>query len=116
MEWGCKMKEEFEIIRKNALANPNLYNGRYTQKNKKDAYIEFLEDRLMRLERERDSESLKKLLEDLKVEVESWISEMRDRESFCSTEYYKSLYGRIEEELKFYFFYFDFPIIIIPIS
>lgn len=38
------MKEKFEIIRKNALANPNLYGGRYTQKNRKDAYIEFLED------------------------------------------------------------------------
>lgn len=88
------MKEEFEIVRKNALANPNLYGGRYTQNNKKDAYIEFLEDKL------RDAESLKKLLEELKDEVGGWIYEMRRRESFYSTEYYKGLYGRIEEELK----------------
>lgn len=48
------MKEEFEIVRKNALANPNLHGGRYTQKNRKDAYIEFLEDMLG------DAESLNK--------------------------------------------------------
>ena len=39
---------EFDAIRKNALANPNLYNGRYTQKNRKDAYIEFLMDLLVK--------------------------------------------------------------------
>lgn len=102
------MKEKFEIIRKTALANPNLYGGRYTQKNRKDAYIEFLEDMLRASDARRkliedklrDSESLKKLLEDLKVEVDFWIDEMRDRESFCSSEYYKGLYRRIEEELK----------------
>ena len=104
------MEEEFEIIRKTALANPNLYGGRYTQKNRKEAYIEFLEDKLrasnarrkLLEDRLRDSESLKKLLEDLKDEVESLIDEMRDRErdSFYSAEHYKDLYGRIEEELK----------------
>lgn len=88
------MKEEFEIIRKNALANPNLHGGRYTQKNRKDAYIEFLEDKL------RDAESLKKLLEELKVEVESLIDDARYNGSYNTTEYYKGLYRRIEEELK----------------
>lgn len=88
------MKEKFKIIRKNALANPNLYGGRYTQKNRKDAYIEFLEDKL------RDSESPKKLLEDLQVEVESLIDDARYNGSYNSTQYYKDLYRRIEEELK----------------
>lgn len=35
---------EFNVVRRNALANPNLYDGRYTQKNRKDALIEFLFD------------------------------------------------------------------------
>ena len=39
---------EFDAIRKNALANPNLYNGRYTQKNSKDAYIAWLMDVLVK--------------------------------------------------------------------
>lgn len=104
------MKEKFEIERKNALANPNLYGGRYTQKNRKDAYIEFLEDMLRASDARRklledklkDSESLMNLLEDLQAEVESLIDEMRDRErdSFYSTEHYKELYGRIDEELE----------------
>jgi TATA-binding protein-associated factor Taf7 len=32
----------FECVRQNALANPNLYGGRYTQKSKKEAYKEFI--------------------------------------------------------------------------
>ncbi|MBQ0113327.1 MAG: hypothetical protein KBT03_09380 [Bacteroidales bacterium] len=45
-ETPAETKAIFETIRKNALANPNVYGGRYAQKNKKDAYIEFLEIRL----------------------------------------------------------------------
>ena len=37
------MKTTFNIVRRNALANPMVYGGKYTQKNKKDAYIEYLE-------------------------------------------------------------------------
>lgn len=37
---------EFETVRKNALANPNLYEGRYTQKNNNEALICFLLDEL----------------------------------------------------------------------
>lgn len=38
-----KIKKNFEIVRKNALVNSYIYGGKYTQKNKKDAYIEYLE-------------------------------------------------------------------------
>lgn len=38
-----QLKNKFEIIRQNALANPYAYGGAYTQKKKKDAYIEWLE-------------------------------------------------------------------------
>lgn len=108
MDWGCEMKEKFEIIRKNVLANPNLYSGRYTQKNRKDAYIEFLEDSLRRLECERDSESLKEsfkkslkeLLEDLLDEFEGLIDDARYKGSYYETKYYKGIYKAIEEELK----------------
>ena len=36
---------EFDTVRKNALANPNLYGGRYTQKSKKEAKKEYEEDK-----------------------------------------------------------------------
>ena len=102
------MKEEFEIVRKNVLANPNLYGGRYTQNNKKDAYIEFLEDKLgvsnarrkILEDKLRDAESLKTLLEDLKVEVEGCEQQARYDGSSSSTEYYKELGKRIDEELR----------------
>lgn len=35
---------EFETVRKNAKANPNLYGGRYTQKSKSDAYKQYKAD------------------------------------------------------------------------
>ena len=52
MEFGVKegnaaKKEypaEFETVRKNAKANPNLYGGKYTQKSKSDAYKEYKAD------------------------------------------------------------------------
>ena len=37
-------KEEFKVIRKNALANPSLYGGRYTQKSFNEAYKAYLND------------------------------------------------------------------------
>lgn len=37
----------FDMIRRNTLANPMVYGGRYTQKSKKDAYIEYLENRVL---------------------------------------------------------------------
>ena len=37
----------FDMIRRNALANPMVYGGRYIQKSKKDAYIEYLEGRVL---------------------------------------------------------------------
>ena len=33
-----------KVVRKNALANPSLYGGRYTCKNCKQAYREYLTD------------------------------------------------------------------------
>lgn len=42
-----KLKHNFQIVRKNVLANPSLYGGRYTQKNIDKAYIEWLEDLLL---------------------------------------------------------------------
>lgn len=36
-----KYDPEFEVVRKNALANPNLYGGKYTQKSKAEAYKEY---------------------------------------------------------------------------
>lgn len=35
---------EFETVRKNALANPNTYGGKYTQKSKSAAYKEYKDD------------------------------------------------------------------------
>lgn len=35
---------EFETVRKNALANPNTYGGKYTQKSKAEAYKEYKDD------------------------------------------------------------------------
>jgi hypothetical protein len=34
----------FKLIRKNALANPNLYGGRYTQKRFQEAFEEYKHD------------------------------------------------------------------------
>lgn len=39
-------RDKFKIIRENALANPYVYNCRYCQIDEKDAYIEYLENRL----------------------------------------------------------------------
>ncbi len=42
-----KLKKNFDVVRKNALANSKTYYmGKYMQKDKKDAYIEYLEDLL----------------------------------------------------------------------
>lgn len=38
---------EFETVRKNAKANPNLYGGKYTQKSKAEAYKEYKKDTLV---------------------------------------------------------------------
>ena len=46
----AQLKNEFDTIRSNTLTNPNTYDGRYTQKNRKDAYIEFLEYNYLRVE------------------------------------------------------------------
>lgn len=45
-----KLETEFRNVRKNALANPSLYGGRYTQKNIKDARKEFLADKKAKTE------------------------------------------------------------------
>ena len=37
------IKDNFKIVRKNVLVNSYIYGGKYTQKNKRDAYIEYLE-------------------------------------------------------------------------
>ncbi len=44
------LETEFRTVRKNALANPSLYGGRYTQKNIKDAKKEFLADKKAKTE------------------------------------------------------------------
>lgn len=36
--------KQFAIVRANAMANPNLYGGRYTQENIEEAYEEFKMD------------------------------------------------------------------------
>lgn len=40
-----ELEAEYQVVRKNALANPNAYDGRYTQKSSKEARKEFLADR-----------------------------------------------------------------------
>lgn len=35
------LRANFKIVRKNALANPNLYGGRYTQKRFREAFEEY---------------------------------------------------------------------------
>ena len=39
-----KYDPEFEVVRKNALANGNVYGGKYTQKSKAEAYKEYKND------------------------------------------------------------------------
>ena len=39
----------FDKLRRNALANPMVYGGRYIQKSRKDSYIEYLETHVMAL-------------------------------------------------------------------
>lgn len=39
-----KYDPEFEVVRKNALANGNVYGGKYTQKSKAEAYKEYKKD------------------------------------------------------------------------
>ena len=34
----------FRIVRQNALANPSLYGGRFTQEDEEEAYAEYLHD------------------------------------------------------------------------
>lgn len=43
------MRTTFNMVRRNALANPMAHGGRYIQKSKKDAYIEYLEVHVMAL-------------------------------------------------------------------
>lgn len=43
-EKESKYDPEFESVRKNALANSNVYGGRYTQKSKAEAYKEYKKD------------------------------------------------------------------------
>lgn len=38
------LRDVFKLIRKNALANPNLYDGRYTQKRFQEAFEEYKRD------------------------------------------------------------------------
>lgn len=50
MEYGKSLQNlriTFDAIRRNALANPMVYGGRYIQKSKKDAYIDYLEGRVL---------------------------------------------------------------------
>ena len=35
---------DFRIVRQNALANPSLYGGRFTQEDEAEAYAEYLRD------------------------------------------------------------------------
>ena len=37
------IESQFKIVRKNALANPNLYDGRFTQKDIRKARKEYLD-------------------------------------------------------------------------
>ena len=39
----AKYEAQFKIVRKNALANPNLYDGRFTQKDIRKARKEYLD-------------------------------------------------------------------------
>jgi len=39
-----KSDPDFDVVRKNAKANPNLYGGKYTQKSKAEAYKEYKAD------------------------------------------------------------------------
>ena len=39
-----KLEAQFKAVRKNALANPTLYNGRYAQKDIRKARKEFYAD------------------------------------------------------------------------
>lgn len=44
LEKESKYDPEFEVVRKNALANGNVYGGKYTQKSKAEAYKEYKND------------------------------------------------------------------------
>ena len=43
------LRTTFDMLRRKALANPMVYSGRYSQKSRKDSYIEYLETHVMAL-------------------------------------------------------------------
>ena len=46
------LRTTFDMLRRNALANPMVYSGRYSQKSRKDSYIEYLETHVTALTKE----------------------------------------------------------------
>ena len=58
------IEAQFKIIRKNALANPNLYDGRYTQKDirqaRKEYYDFYLNHKVLNEKAKNDYESCRK--------------------------------------------------------
>lgn len=83
---------EFETVRKNALANPNTYGGKYTQKSKSAAYKEYKDDTS-------SPESLRKANEFVNSEVVSK-SNKPDYKALRSAfgEKYESLYNDSDKD------------------
>lgn len=44
-----QIENTFKSVRRNALSNPQLYGGKYSQRNKIEAYNEYLQDYIIYL-------------------------------------------------------------------
>lgn len=104
---GTKTKKEypheFETVRKNALANPLLYNHRYTQKSKAEAYKEYQETAGNKTETKSNKhDQLKKLGKEIVEHRKKWneANELLDKGAFKDkTESHKEAIKRGGEEL-----------------
>lgn len=67
-----KYSPEFEVVRKNALANGNVYGGKYTQKSKAEAYKEYKNDTSSKENMKKANEFVNGKPESSKKWSESW--------------------------------------------
>ena len=76
-----KYSPEFEVVRKNALANGNVYGGKYTQKSKAEAYKEYKNDTSSKENMKKASEFVNGKPESSKKWSSSWSKRANKPES-----------------------------------
>jgi hypothetical protein len=88
-----KYDPEFEVVRKNALANSSLYGGRYTQKSKAEAYKAYKNDKIDSMRKDAEKiEKKKKAPKVNYVDKKAWNSPASDP--------WKSLYDSADSKNK----------------